>query len=150
MATSHMIVRSLQSSTRNKKTLTINIRLQRKVMRRRTTRRKGLSQKKEKVKDFLGECITDGESSNDDSSDEESKKKNVGIAMNDDDDDDGDEAPLPPPPMCFMARGNSKVSDDDDSSSDESESGLTPSEVKTILDEYQQVIMKYKSKCKVL
>ena len=65
-------------------------------------------------------------------------------------DDDDDEAPLPPPPMCFMARGNSKVSDDDDSSSDESESGLTPSEVKTILDEYQQVIKKYKSKCKVL
>ena len=44
MATSHMIIRSLQSSTRNKKMMTINTRHQRKVMRRRTTRRKGLSQ----------------------------------------------------------------------------------------------------------
>ena len=105
--------------------------------------------RKEKVKAFLGEWITDGESSNDDSSDEESKKKIVGIAMHDDE-DDGDEAPLPPPPMCFMARGNSKVSDDDDSSSDESEHCLSPNEVQNILDEYQQVIKKYKSKCKVL
>src|SRR6185503_18126449 len=64
--------------------------------------------------------------------------------------DDGDEAPLPPPPMCFMARGNSKVSDDDDSSSDESEHGLSPNKMQNILDEYQQVIKKYKSKCKVL
>ena len=46
MATSHMIVRSLQSSKRNKKMMTINTRLQRKVMRRRTTRRKGPSQEK--------------------------------------------------------------------------------------------------------
>ena len=55
-----------------------------------------------------------------------------------------DEPPLPPPPMCLMARGNSKVSDDDNSSSDESEHGLSPDEVQTILDEYQQVIKKYK------
>ena len=47
-------------------------------------------------------------------------------------------------------RGNSKVSDDDDSSSDESEHGLSPNEVQIILDEYQQVIKKYKSKYKVL
>ena len=40
MATSHMIVRSLQNSTRNKKMVTINTRLQRKIMRRRTTRKK--------------------------------------------------------------------------------------------------------------
>ena len=46
MATSHMIVRSLQNSTRNKKMMTINTRHKRKVMRRRTTRRKGLSQEK--------------------------------------------------------------------------------------------------------
>ena len=46
MVTSHMIVRSLQSSTRNKKIMTINTSHQRKVMRRRTTRRKGLSQEK--------------------------------------------------------------------------------------------------------
>ena len=112
-------------------------------------KKKGSFTRKEKVKAFLGEWITDGESSNDDSSDEESKKKIVGIAMHDDE-DDGDEAPLPPPPMCFMARGNSKVSDNDDSSSDESEHCLSPNEVQNILDEYQQVIKKYKSKCKVL
>ena len=41
MATSHMIVRSLQSSTRNKKMMTINTRHQRKVIRR-----KDLSQEK--------------------------------------------------------------------------------------------------------
>jgi len=46
MVISHMIVRSLQNSTRNKKMVTINTRLQRKIMRRRTTRRKGLSQEK--------------------------------------------------------------------------------------------------------
>ena len=103
-------------------------------------KKKGSFTRKEKVKAFLGEWITDGESSSDDSSDEESKKKIVGIAMHDDDDDeDGDEAPLPPPPMCFMARGNSKVSDDDDSSSDESEHCLSPNEVQNILGEYQQV-----------
>src|SRR6185295_4582320 len=62
--------------------------------------------RKEDIKAFLGEWITDGESSNEDSSDDESKKKMVGIAMHDDGDD---EPPLPPPPMCLMARDNSKV-----------------------------------------
>ena len=52
MVTSHMIVRSLQSSTRNKKMMTINTRHQRKVMRR-TTRRKGLSQEKRRSRLFL-------------------------------------------------------------------------------------------------
>ena len=52
--------------------------------------------------------------------------------------------------MFFYKPGVTKVSDDDDSSSDESEHGLSPNEVKNILDEYQQVIKKYKSKCKVL
>ena len=86
--------------------------------------------RKEDIKAFLGEWITDGESSSDD----ESKKKIVGIAMHDDGDD---EPPLPPPPMCLMARSNSKVSDDDNSSSDESEHDISPNEVQTILDEYQ-------------
>ena len=71
----------------------------------------------------------------------------MGIAIHD---DGADEPPLPPPSMCLMARGNPKVSDDDNSSSDESEYGLSPNEVQTILDDYQQVIKKYKSKCKVL
>ena len=88
--------------------------------------------RKEDIKAFLGEWITDGESSNENSRDDESKKKIVGIAMHDDGDD---KPPLPPPPMCLMARGNSKVSDDDNSSSDESEHGLSPNEVQTILDE---------------
>src|SRR6185295_14597698 len=102
MVISHMIVRNLQSSTRNKKIMTINTSNQRKVMRRRTTRKEGSFTRKKKVKAFLGEWITDGEFSNDDSSDEESNKKIVGIAMHNDE-DDGDEAPLPLPPMCFMA-----------------------------------------------
>ena len=45
--------------------------------------KKGSFTRKEKVKTFLGEWITDSESSSDDSSDEESKKKIVGIAMHD-------------------------------------------------------------------
>ena len=66
---------------------------------------------KERNKAFLGEWITDGETSSDD----DDKKIVMGIAIHD------DESPLPPPPMCLMARGNSKVSDNDSSSSDESE-----------------------------
>ena len=58
--------------------------------------------RKENIKVFLGEWVTDGETSSDDSNDDESKKTIVGIAMHDD-----DEPPLPPPPMCLMARGNS-------------------------------------------
>ena len=89
--------------------------------------------------------MTDGETSSDDSNDDDSKKTIVGIVMHDD-----DEPPLPPPPMCFMARGNNMVSDDEDSSSDESENGLSPNDLQSILDEHKQVIKKYKSKCKVL
>ncbi|XP_039805102.1 uncharacterized protein LOC120669409 [Panicum virgatum] len=74
--------------------------------------------RKENIKAFLGEWVTDGETSRDDSNDDESKKTIVEIAMHDD-----DEPPLPPPPMCFMARDNNKVSDDEDSSSDEKMAG---------------------------
>src|SRR6185437_1688776 len=148
MATSHMIVRSLQNLTRNKKIMTINTRHQRKVMRRRTTRRKGLSQEKRRSRLFVenGSRMVNPQVM---TQVMKNPRKRLGIAIHDDDDDDGDEAPLPPPPMCFMARGNSKVSDDDDSSSDESEHWLSPNELQNILDEYQQVIKKYKSKCKV-
>ena len=89
--------------------------------------------------------MTNGETSSDDSNDDESKKTIVGITMHDD-----DEPPLPPPPMCFMARGNNKVSDDEDSSSDESENGLSPNDLQSILDEHQQVIKKLNLNAKFL
>ncbi|XP_025825200.1 uncharacterized protein LOC112900569 [Panicum hallii] len=101
--------------------------------------------KREQIKALLGEWITDGETSSDDSSDDDSKKKIAGIAIND------DEPPLPPPPMCLMARGNSKVSDDEHSSrDDDSDNDLLPNELRSILEEYTDVIKKYKSKCKSL
>ena len=65
MGISLMIVPNPQSSTRSKMMMTIKTSTQRKVLR------------KEDIKAFLGEWITDGESSSDD----ESKNKIVGIAM---------------------------------------------------------------------
>ena len=63
MSISSMIIPNPQSSTRSKMMMTIKTSTQRKVLR------------KEDIKAFLGEWITDGESSSDDSSDDESKKK---------------------------------------------------------------------------
>ena len=117
----------------------------RKSHEKKDSSKKRSFKRKENIKAFLGEWVTDGETSSDESNDDESKKTIVGIAMHDD-----DEPPLPPPPMCFMARGNNMVSDDEDSSSDESENGLSPNDLQSILDDHQQVIKKYKSKCKVL
>jgi hypothetical protein len=83
-----MIVRSLQDTTRIMKMMAINTSTRRKTMRKVTTR----SKKREQIKAFLGEWITDSENSSDDSSDDDSKKKIAGIAIND------NEPPLPPPP----------------------------------------------------
>ncbi|XP_039797549.1 uncharacterized protein LOC120662475 [Panicum virgatum] len=102
--------------------------------------------KKEKIKAFLGEWITDGEtSSDDDDDDDDSKNIIVGIAIHE------DEPPLPPPPMCHMARGNPKVNSDDScSSDDDSDNELSPRDLKLLLDEYNDMIKKLKSKLKCL
>ena len=69
----------------------------------------------------------------------------MGIAIHD------DEPPLPAPPMCLMARGNSKVSSDDSSSNDDdSDNDLSPTYLKLLLDEYNDIIKKLKSKLKCL
>ena len=112
----------------------------RKSHEKKDSSKKRSFKRKENIKAFLGEWVTNGKTSSD-----ESIKTIVGIAMHDD-----DEPSLPPRPMCFVARGNNKVSDDEDSSSDENENGLSPNDLQSILDEHQQVIKKYKSKCKVL
>ena len=65
---------------------------------KRDFKKKRSFKRKEDIKAFIGEWITDGETSSDDSSDDESKKKIVGIAMHD------DEPPLPPPPMSHGKR----------------------------------------------
>ena len=99
MSISHIIVPNPQSSTRSKMMMTIKTNTQKKS-HEKDFKKKRSFKSKEDIKAFLGEWITDGESSSDDSSDDKSKKKIVGIAMHDDGDD---EPPLPPPPMCLMA-----------------------------------------------
>ncbi|XP_014661305.1 uncharacterized protein LOC106804531 [Setaria italica] len=92
---------------------------------------------------LVNEWLTYCETSSEESSDDEDKKF-AGPAIMDD-----EELPLLPPPMCFMAKSGNKVSNDKSDSSD-SDNDLSPNELRSLLEDYNDMIKKQRAKIKVL